>query len=310
MPPVQRRKTVFQRKGDPYLYLLVDREWYCYDPASEPLGSGAMGTVWKGYRVSNSELIAVKRVKQEYENVRVIRERARLEATMAFRHENLIEMIGCCMVHPDHGPVWLLSKFVVGQEIDKFLKEIPEGKEKVEVTAKAMCKVLDALEYIHSNGIIHRDIKPSNIMVEKASNVRLMDLGIARMSGGNQFSQAGFIGTPQYAAPEQIAREENSNTTINASTDIYALGVTFYELLAGYNPFDSESETETLVRQIRDPLPKNNLIPKRLFLVMQKATEKDQSKRYQTAAEFREAILTALAPPPSLWQRIKKWFSK
>ena len=309
MQPIRNRKTVFQRKGDPYLYLFVDREWYCYDPSSEPLGSGAMGTVWRGYRVSSGDVIAIKRVRQEYENIKIIRERARLESTMAFRHENLIEMIGCCMMHPDHGPIWLLSKFVEGQEIDKFLKEIPEGVEKVEVAAKAMCKVLDALEYIHSNGIVHRDIKPSNIMVEEESNVRLMDLGIARMSGGNQFSQAGFIGTPQYAAPEQITRDGNNNTTINASTDIYALGVTFYELLAGYNPFDSESEMETLTRQIRDPLPKNEQIPKRLFLVLLKATEKEQSKRYQTAAEFREAIQAALASPPTLWQRIKKWFS-
>ena len=228
---------------------------------------------------------------------------------MAFRHENLIEMIGCCMVNPDHGPIWLLSKFVAGQDIDKFLKTVPECPPKVEAAARAMCKVLNALEYIHANGIIHRDIKPSNIMVENESNVRLMDMGIARMSGGNQFSQAGFIGTPQYAAPEQITREESSGTAINASTDIYALGVTFYELLTGINPFDSDKEMETLTRQLRDPLPKNDMIPKKLFQVLLKATEKEQSKRYQTAAEFREAIQAALAPPPPLWQRIKNWFS-
>lgn len=310
MPSKPIRKTVFKRKGDPYLYLFVEREWYCYNPLSEPLGSGAMGTVWMGYRVATGEQIAVKRVKQEYENISVIRERARFEASMAFRHDNLIEMIGCCMIHPDHGPIWLLSKFVYGQDIDKFLKGMPEGPSKVEITAKAMCQVLNALEYIHSNGIIHRDIKPSNIMVEHESNVRLMDLGIARMNGGNQFSHAGFIGTPQYAAPEQISRDENNNTNINASTDVYALGVTFYELLTGFNPFDSDMEMETLTRQMRDPLPKNDLIPKRLFSVLLKATEKDQYKRYQTAAEFRKAILDAISPPPTLWQRIKLRFSK
>ena len=309
MPPIQR-KTVFQRKGDPYLYLFVEREWYCYDPSELPLGSGAMGTVWRGYRVKTGEKIAVKRVKDEYVNIPVVRERARVESSMAFRHQNLIEMIGCCMVFPDRGPIWLLSKFVSGQEIDEFAKQIPAGPQKVEILSRCVCQVLDALEYIHANGIIHRDIKPSNIMVEEESNARLMDLGIARMNGGNKFSQSGFIGTPQYAAPEQITRDVKNSLPINAATDIYALGVTFYELLTGNNPFDSDSEMETLTRQIRDPLPKNDVIPKRLMQVLLKATEKEQSKRYQTASEFREAINIAIGPPPTLWQRIKSWFSK
>ena len=309
MPPVQR-KMVFQRKGDPYLYLFVEREWYCYNPSEEPLGSGAMGTVWRGYRVKTGEQIAIKRVKDEYVNIPIIRERARLESSMAFRHQNLIEMIGCCMVYPDKGPIWLLSKFVSGQDIDKFAKQLPDGSRKVAILSRCICQVLDALEYIHANGIIHRDIKPSNIMVEEESNARLMDLGIARMSGGNKFSQFGFIGTPQYAAPEQVTRDANKSLPINAATDIYALGVTFYELLAGYNPFDSDSEMETLTRQVRDPLPNSDLIPKRLMQVLRKATEKEQSKRYQTAVEFREAINIAIGPPPSLWQRIKSWFSK
>lgn len=309
MPQVQR-KTVFQRKGDPYLYLFVEREWYCYNPLEEPLGSGAMGTVWRGYRVKTGEQIAIKRVKDEYVNIPIIRERARLESSMAFRHQNLIEMIGCCMVYPDKGPIWLLSKFVSGQDIDKFAKQFPDGPQKVETLSRCICQVLDALEYIHANGIIHRDIKPSNIMIEEESNARLMDLGIARMSGGNKFSQFGFIGTPQYAAPEQVVRDVNKNLPINAATDIYALGVTFYELLAGYNPFDSDSEMETLTRQVRDPLPKNDLIPKRLMQVLLKATEKEQSKRYQSAGEFRAAINLAIGPPPSLWQRIKSLFSK
>lgn len=309
MPPIQKRRTVFQRQGDPYLYLYAEREWYCYNPDDNPLGSGAMGTVWRGYRVKTGDPIAVKRVKDEYVNIPIIRERARLESSMAFRHQNLIEMIGCCMVHPDKGPIWLLSKFVSGEEIDKFAKQISDEAMKVEIISKFICQVLDALEYIHANGIIHRDIKPSNIMIEENSNARLMDLGIARMSGGNRFSQSGFIGTPQYAAPEQITRDVNSIIPINAATDIYALGVTFYELLTGLNPFDSESEMETLTRQLRDPLPKKDLIPQRLMQVLLKATEKEQLKRYQTAGEFREAVRAAMMPPQTLWHRLGNWFS-
>ncbi len=307
MPPAQR-KTVFQRKGDPYLYLFANREWYCYNPSEDPLGSGAMGTVWRGYRVKDGDQIAIKKVKDEYVNIPIIRERARLESSMAFRHQNLIEMIGCCMVNPTNGPIWLLSKFVSGQEIDQYCKLLSDGPQKIETLSKCICQVLDALEYIHGNGIIHRDIKPSNIMVENESNARLMDLGIACMNGGNKFSQFGFIGTPQYAAPEQVTRNANKVLPISAATDIYALGVTFYELLSGTNPFDSESEMETLARQIRDPLPDSNLIPKQLMRVLLKATEKEQNKRYQTAGEFREAIQNAIVQPPTFWERIKDMF--
>lgn len=302
-------RTVFQREGDPYTYLFVMGEWYCYDPKAEPLGGGAMGTVYLGYKVNTGEKIAVKRVKDNFANNKMIRERARQEAALAFRHPHIVEMIGCCMIDPNTGPIWILSKFVQGQDIDKFVKQLPDDGTKVEIVCKAICQVLDALEYVHSKGIIHRDIKPSNIMVEDTLNVRLMDLGIARMNGGNRFSMAGFIGTPQYSAPEQIARDEKSTTPINAATDFYALGVTFYELLAGYNPFDSDSEMETLTRQMRDPLPKHDKVPKRLMSVLLKATEKEQYKRFQTADEFRQAIQSAIAKPPTLLDRIKRLFS-
>lgn len=302
------RQTVVQRKNDPYIYLYVMGEWYCYNPQEAPLGSGAMGDVYRGYRCKNGAVVAVKRVKDFYANNKMIRERARLEASLAFRHPNLVEMIGSCEYAPDNGPIFILSHFVQGEDIDKYVKGFSDSHTKVEKICNAICSVLDALDYVHSRGVIHRDIKPSNIMIENGSNVRLMDLGISRMNGGNKFSQYGFIGTPQYSAPEQIKREEgNSATTINATTDIYELGITFYELLTGENPMDCESEAETLAKQISDPLPSNPSIPKKLMQVIWKATEKEQSKRYQTALDFKRAINTALLPDPPLSERISKW---
>ena len=273
-----------------------------------PLGSGAMGDVYRGYRCKNGAMIAVKRVKDFYANNKMIRERARLEASLAFRHPNLVEMIGCCEYAPDNGPIFILSHFVQGDDIDKYVKGFADSPNKVEKICNAICSVLDALDYVHSRGVIHRDIKPSNIMIENGSNVRLMDLGISRMNGGNKFSSYGFIGTPQYSAPEQIKREEgNTANPINATTDIYELGITFYELLTGKNPMDSDSEAETLAKQISEALPSDPAIPKKLMNVIWKATEKEQSKRYQTALEFKNAINDALLPDPPLMERISNW---
>ena len=304
-------QTVYQRPNDPYIYLYVMGEWYCYNPKEQPLGSGAMGDVYRGYRCKDGSVIAVKKVKDAYANNKMIRERARQEASLAFRHPNLVEMIGYCEWSPESGPIFILSHFVHGEDIDKYARKFDQSPNRVEKICNAVCSVLDALDYVHSRGVIHRDIKPSNIMIENESNVRLMDLGIARMNGGNKFSSFGFIGTPEYSAPEQMLREQNgSNVQINATTDIYELGITFYELLAGKNPMSCPSEAETLTKQMKEPLPSSDRIPRKLMKVIWKATEKEQSKRYQTALEFKQAIKDALLPDPSTSAQVSEWIQE
>ena len=303
--------TVVQRAGDPYVYLYVMNEWYCYNPNSPLLGSGAMGDVYLGYRCKTGAKIAVKKVRDDYSNNRMIRERARQEASLAFRHPNLVEMIGYCEYAPEGGPIFILSHYVEGVNVDKFVEKMSNMPNRVEKICNIICSVLDALDYVHSRGVIHRDIKPSNIMIENNSNVRLMDLGIARMNGGNKFSSSGFIGTPEYSAPEQILREQNgANVVINATTDIYGLGITFYELLTGKNPMSCSTEVETLTKQMKEPLPASDEIPSKLMQVILKATQKDQSKRYQTALEFKDAIKKSLEPDPPFLDRFSSWVAK
>lgn len=304
-------KSVMQRPNDPYIYLYVMGEWYCYNPYEPPLGSGAMGDVYKGYRCKNGALIAIKKVKDAYANNMQIRQRAKQEASLAFRHPNLVEMIGYCEYAPDYGPIFILSNFVQGENIDEYVKNLGDVTNRVEKICNAICSVLNALDYVHSRGVIHRDIKPSNIMVENGSNVRLMDLGIARMNGGNKFSSFGFIGTPEYSAPEQLLREQNGMAVqINATTDIYELGITFYELLTGENPMACAEEAMTLTKQMKEPLPASDKIPRKLMQVIWKATKKEQSARYQTALEFKNAIQEALLPDPSWQERCSVWMQE
>ena len=295
-----------QYPHDPRIFLMVRREWYYYNPNVPPIGSGAMGVVYQGFSCIGNQPVAIKAVRYPYYNNPQIRERAREEASLAFRHQNLIEMLGYCEYAPNYGPIYLVSNFVQGEAIDKYSKTLAESPMRIEKICFAICAVLDALDFIHAHNLVHRDVKPSNIMVENNSNVRLMDLGIAKINTGNPYSHFGFIGTPEYSAPEQIRGER---VCIDKTTDIYALGITFYELLTGVNPMSCAIEADTLKKQMTEPLPSSSKIPRKLFKVILKATEKEQSKRYQTAQQFKIAIQDAIQPSPSIWVRLGEWIN-
>ena len=278
-----REQQVFQKEGDPRIYLQVSGQWYYYDPNSTPLGNGAMGTVYLGFSCNSNKRIAVKRVKDIYANNKMIRGRARQEASLSFSHPNLVQMIGLCEYAPNYGPIFILSEYIAGITLEAHVKEQLNGlptEERTEKIANEICHVLDALQYLHMRGVVHRDIKPSNIM-------------IARLNGGNKYSSFGFIGTPQYAAPEQILRD-TQNTEINAQTDVYAVGITLYELITGKNPFKTDIEAEILSRQMTMKLPYDKRMSKRLYRVILKATEKSQTKRYKSASELKFAIIEAI----------------
>lgn len=290
---------VFQRDGDPLIYLQVKGRWFYYNPTSKPLGEGAMGIVFLGYDMNSNQRIAVKYIRPTYANNPLIRQRAKQEASLSFSHPNIVQMIGMCEYQQGNGPIFVLSSYISGitleEHVKKQLSQLPHS-ERVEKISHEICSVLDALEYLHSRGIVHRDIKPSNLMLENGCTVKLMDLGIARMNGGNKFSSYGFIGTPQYAAPEQILRDSTA-AEINATTDLYSLGITFYEFLTGCNPMNCKIDADTLSNQVTKKLPYNKAIPNRLFKVISKATEKDQNNRYQSAKEFKLAIMDAISRP-------------
>lgn len=291
-----REQQVFQKEGDSRIYLQVSGQWYYYDPNSTPLGNGAMGTVYLGFSCNSNKRIAVKRVKDIYANNKMIRERARQEASLSFSHPNLVQMIGLCEYAPNYGPIFILSEYIAGITLETHVKEQLNGlpiEERTEKIANEICHVLDALQYLHMRGVVHRDVKPSNIMIENGSVIKLMDLGIARLNGGNKYSSFGFIGTPQYAAPEQILRD-TQNTEINAQTDIYAVGITLYELITGKNPFKTDIEAEILSRQMTLKLPYDKRMSRSLYRVILKATEKSQTKRYKSASELKFAIIEAI----------------
>lgn len=293
---------------DPNVYISVYNrgwKWYYYNPDVPALGEGAMGKVFIGYDYDTNQRVAIKQLFDKYANVKSVRDRSSLEASLAYNHPNIVEMLGSCMYQDEEGywHVWVLSNFVDGVTIDKYVKSLGDNIDLVQVVSSLMGNVMNALDYLHSKGVIHRDIKPSNIMVDKQGRVKLMDLGIARVTSANAYTSTGFVGTPLYASPEQIMRDKMQVQATPAS-DIYSLGMTFYVLLNGNHPFDADTEAQILVNQVTKKLPVAKPLEKKyrkLMSVLWKATDKDPSCRYQKALDFKYAMEKALEPDPIPW---------
>lgn len=298
---MKQQSPIIQKEN--HVYILINNEWYVYNLAEPPLGAGAMGTVYLGRSCNNPGLkVAIKRVADQYTHIQSIRERAKLEASLLFRHRHLVEMVGYCEYAPDYGPIFIVSHLVQGVTLDKYVNDsLRNRQDAVTRICRSMFPVLDALEYLHAKGIVHLDVKPSNVMVENGCNIRLMDLGIAYTPDTLGFQSKGMIGTPQYAAPEQCAEEQQAGAVLDATTDIYEAGVTLYELLASYNPFDAPTVTEIVNRHHIEELPYVQGVSKELVNVLRKATAKNQEDRFRTCGEFKNALFRALAVKPKPW---------
>ena len=268
---------------------------FVYDERKAPLGSGAMGDVYEGYIYKTQKRVAIKKVKDYFANKPEIRRRAKLEASLMFRHRNLVEMLGYCEASQDSGALYIISNFVQGTNIDKFVQQnIRRDSNFVKKVCELIFPIFDALSYIHANKIWHMDIRPSNIMVEHGSNVRLMDLGIVQVSESSGSRNSGLLGTPSYAAPEQFMSDSSRTSKVDARTDLYELGVTIYELLTGKNPYVANSVSEAKKRHQTVVLPSDPIIPVPVQEILHKATSPNPSDRFSSASEMKQALKMAL----------------
>lgn len=294
------------KKRGSIIYLKNGSHTYCYDESEPVLGEGAMGIVYKGYELETRKVVAIKRVKDKYSGLPEIRRRARLEASLMFSHPNLVEMYGCCEVAPDRGPLFIISGYIEGENIDRFInrniRRLPHAEQRI---CNMFLPVLDALSYIHQKNIIHMDIKPSNIMVENERNVRLMDLGIVDVSMATSDITSEMMGTPKYAAPEQFANA-TVHSKLSRATDVYEAGVTLYELITKKNPFPNAIGEARQLHQ-KTILQKTPEISDPVLAVIQKATAIEPSDRYQYASEMKLALIEALREPPSKFELKKAW---
>lgn len=257
------------------------------------LGTGGMATVYLARDLILEREVAVKVLRQDfYTNPDAMR-RFRREALSATQltHPNIV---GVYDVGEENGSSYIVMEYVKGQDLKSYIDE--RGPISPRESVAIMKQILSAIEMAHRNRIIHRDIKPQNILIDQYGNVKITDFGIAIALSETSLTQTNtLLGSVHYLSPEQA---RGGMATIKS--DIYALGVVLFELLAGHVPFDGESAVSIALKHFQSPMPQLTkimpTIPQSLENVVLKATAKDPLNRYDSCEEMLDDITTALNP--------------
>lgn len=259
---------------------------------TEKIGEGGMGAVFKGVDLMLERDVAIKVLRPELAGQPEIVERFRAEAVTLARlnHPRIATLYSFFR----HGNDFLMvMEFVRGLTLGDVIAE--RGAIPCEQAVPMFCQALEGIEHAHSLGIIHRDVKPANMMLTGTGAVKVMDFGIARVLGAARMTKAGhLVGTIEYMSPEQVRGKQT-----DARSDIYSAGIVLYEMLTGRVPFSSDSEYDLMRQQIEEapPPPRQFLagIPDLVEGAILRSLAKKPEDRFETAGEFRAALLSALS---------------
>jgi serine/threonine protein kinase len=249
----------------------------------ERLGKGSMGLVFKARQTSVDRIVAVKvlldTLAQNKEFIKRFQREAKIAAKL--QHNNIVNAIDAGEVEGHH---YFVMEYVEGATIKDELDKNKVFDEKVAL--KIVLAVADAMKHAHERGLIHRDIKPENVILTKDGQVKLADLGLARLTADEKWamSEAGMaIGTPYYISPEQV----RGQVDVDIRGDIYSLGATFYHMVTGRVPYPGETPQEVMRKhvdknsQLIPPDHVNTRLSSGLGVVVETMMAKNRDQRYR-----------------------------
>jgi serine/threonine protein kinase len=258
-----------------------------------------MGVVYEGYDALIDRRVALKTFLTEYfdgtqpDNL-MTRLQREAQAAGRLSHRNIIAVFDFGeddvkdAAGKDAKTAFIAMEFIEGRSLESYLQA--NERFKVADIARIMGELLDALEYSHSHGVVHRDIKPGNIILLGDGTVKVGDFGIARIESSTLTQLGAVLGSPRYMSQEQFMGQ-----TVDGRSDIYSAGVVLYQLLTGEVPF-AGTYTAIMYKVLNDQPPPpsalNVQVPKAFDDVLRRAMAKRPDERYQTAAEFKQAIAT------------------
>lgn len=255
------------------------------------IGEGGMANVYLAYDTILDRRVAIKVLRGDLSNDEKFVRRFQREALSAssLSHPNIVEMYD---VGEDNGIYYIVMEYIEGKTLKQLIKK--RGALTLSEAIDIMLQITDGISQAHDSYIIHRDLKPQNIMIKEDGTIKITDFGISMALNSTQLTQTNSVmGSVHYLPPEQAS---GKGSTIRS--DIYSMGILFYEILTGTLPFKGDNAVEIALKQMRDEIPsvrkKNPAIPQSVENVILKATAKNPKNRYSDAKEMHADLLTVL----------------
>jgi tetratricopeptide (TPR) repeat protein/predicted Ser/Thr protein kinase len=250
---------------------------------SKRLGLGGMGAVYKARDLELERDVALKVIRPELETDEEALQRFKQEIILArgITHRNVVRIFDLGQAG---GIKFISMEFIEGKDLTELIRE--SGPLSVDDAAVIVEQICMALDTAHQEGVVHRDLKPQNVMIDADERVVVMDFGIARSLQSSSMTQTGaLLGTPDYMSPEQVKGEQ-----ADARTDIFALGIIFYELLTGKLPYSGDTPMATMFKRTQDKATpvrdRNPELPPYVSDIIHRCLEMQPHKRYQSAREI------------------------
>src|SRR5258706_2678103 len=257
------------------------------------IGEGGMGAIYQSCHLVLNRVVALTVIRPSLAKNPEILTRFKQELILARQvtHKNVIRIYDLAEFD---GVRFITMDFIDGRDLKSVLRA--KGKFEPRQAAEIIEQVCRGLEAAHSEAVIHRDLKPQNIMMDRTGKITGMDFGIARSTGPGGMTHTGaMIGTPEYMSPEQAKGEK-----LDARSDLFSVGIIFYELLTGDTPYKAETSMATLYKRTREKVPPPiELVPetpKPLNDIAVRCLEIDKEKRYASAAEILTDLELWLGP--------------
>ncbi len=253
----------------------------------EEVGAGGMGRVFKAHQRALDRIVAVKVLLPQFANDEVFVERFLREARSiaTLEHPGIVTVYD---VGESEGTYYFAMQFLVGRTLDQVISE--RGPLSAAEAAPILRQVAEALGHAHAAGILHRDVKPGNIFITDKGRVVLTDFGIAWAASQTRLTMADTsLGSPGYMAPEQV-----EGKPLDQRSDLYSLGIVFFEMLTGQTPYQGDSAVSVAYQHVQAPVPSvcqiNSAVPPEADAITQRLMSKHPDERHDDAAELIEDL--------------------